>query len=166
MKLQDKVCCFMAGGTNGQESPAFPALLKEELRRLITEQSIRRFICGMTPGELTAAAVVLELRQEYPAVVLDCVLPYEEQAARWSNARRERYFNILAECDSVITLQNHYDKKCLCRHRKHILDNAQYAVCMDSGHPKQIMAAENRLNRCGIPYSRIPVCQQRTEAVS
>lgn len=41
--------------------------------------------------------MVLDLKQAYPdaGIQLVAVIPFEEQASRWSEAWRERYFRIL-----------------------------------------------------------------------
>ena len=166
MKLTGRVCCFIVGAEKlKDDGTAFAqTALKEELRRLIIEENIRHFLCGMTPGELTAAAAVLELKAQYPAITLDCVLPYEKQAARWKEALREVYFNILADCDSTVTMQTYYDRKCIAAHRKYILANAQHALFLGGGRSTALM--EKHLAKLGIAYNRIPMREMKKEAVS
>lgn len=158
MKAEGRVCCFIIGADKKQvESNTSKAVLTEEIKRLIEKENIRHFLCGMTPAELPAAAAVLEIKAQYPKVTLDCVLPYEEQSAHWKDAVREVYFNILADCDSVITLQTHFESKCISEHRKYILGKAQYALYLEYGESVKSSVIEKRLAKLDIPYSRISV---------
>lgn len=168
METTGRVCCFIVSADNFKAAGRqfTRDVLKEKIRRLIAEENIRHFLCGMTPGELPAAAAVLEVKEQHPEITLDCVLPYEEQAARWNDALREEYFNILAECDSVITLQTHFGSQCISEHRKYIFANAQHALYLDDGQPVRAAAIEKRLAKLDITYDRISKCETGKEAVS
>ena len=63
--------------------------------RMIEEEGVTHFISGMAQGvDLYAAEIVLELKEQYPQITLECAIPYERQAVRWPAALRERYFSI------------------------------------------------------------------------
>jgi uncharacterized phage-like protein YoqJ len=42
---------------------------------------------------------VLQLRDEHPDLTIEAALPCEDQAARWNEAQRSRYFNLVGQCD-------------------------------------------------------------------
>jgi uncharacterized phage-like protein YoqJ len=64
------------------------------------------FYSGMALGvDQWAAESVLEHKKKHPHIKLIAVLPFEAQAAKWSEAQRDRHFDTLPLCDDVVTLQ-------------------------------------------------------------
>jgi len=85
----------------------------------LADVGVTAFYTGMAQGaDLWAAAIVSGLQKERRDIRLIAVLPCKTQANKWSADQRERYFNILAECDDVITLNSHYTPTCT-RERSH-----------------------------------------------
>ena len=74
--------------------------LRQEMVRLITEEEVTCFITGLALGiDMICAELVLELKETHPQVTLECAIPYEEQAARWTVPHRERYYDIIVRSD-------------------------------------------------------------------
>jgi len=87
--------------------------LAEQIATLIGV-GINTFYSGMALGvDQWAASIVLDMRATQPKVRLIAVLPCETQADKWSAEHRERYFDTLAECDDVITINTHYTSTCV-----------------------------------------------------
>ena len=94
-----KTCAFTGHRPKGLGYPesdgrcdALKRLLRLTIRRLIQEQGVTHFISGMAQGvDLYAAEIVLELKEQYPQITLECAIPYERQAVRWPAALRQRY---------------------------------------------------------------------------
>ena len=79
--------------------------LKAELRNLIVQmieqKNVTHFISGMALGiDTYAAEMVLDLKTDFPFITLECALPCETQAAKWSERYRNRYFKIVEQCDT------------------------------------------------------------------
>ena len=97
-----KTCAFTGHRPKGlsyPESAGRCAALKEKLRsliiRMIEEEGVTHFISGMAQGvDMYAAEIVLELKKQDPQITLECAIPYERQAAYWSESLRDRYFSI------------------------------------------------------------------------
>ena len=97
-----KTCAFTGHRPKGlgyPESDERCAALKEKLRsliiRMIEEAGVTHFISGMAQGvDMYAAEIVLELKKQYPQIALECAIPYERQAAYWSEPLRNRYFSL------------------------------------------------------------------------
>lgn len=86
--------------------------LKKVMLTLIQEAEVTRFVVMMERGfPLDAAAAVLELRSEHP-ITLECVIPFEEQHIAWPEEVRERYFSLIAQCDSERMLQRAFTLDC------------------------------------------------------
>lgn len=111
--------------------------LKEELKKEIIRvrlKGVHTFYAGMAQGvDIWCAQIVLEMKRKEPQADLHliAVVPYEGQADRWSVEYRERYFNTLAECDDVITLQARYSKDSLQKRNEYLVKHSGYliAVC-------------------------------------
>ncbi len=77
--------------------------LREKLYDIISAvytSGIRHYICGMALGSDTFfCETVLQFRDDQPDVTLEAALPCEDQAARWNEAQRSRYFKLVGQCD-------------------------------------------------------------------
>lgn len=114
----NKTCCFTGhrpkslpfGYDEGAEGcKRLKALLTESIEKQIIENGVTHFISGMAMGvDIYAAEAVLELKEKYPHITLECAIPCETQANRWSEGWRNRYFDIIYRSDDAQTLQTHY----------------------------------------------------------
>ena len=106
------------------------AVLHEQITVLISA-GITTFYTGMDLGADTwLAEIVLDLRRTHPKVKLIAVLPCETQANRWSPEQRERYFNILPNCDDVITLTTHFTATCVKKRNRYMINHAGYLLAV------------------------------------
>lgn len=110
--------------------------IAQEIRKLI-ESGVSLFYTGMDRGaDQWAAEIVLNMKWQYPNVQLIAVLPCETQANKWSAEQRERYFDMLAMCDDVMTLRAHYTPKCMLERNRYMVDQAEYLMAVYDGNPK------------------------------
>lgn len=115
-----------------------------QLKKVLAEQvetlircGVSTFYSGMGLGVDTwGAGIVLGKKKQYTNVRLIAVLPCETQANRWSPEQRERYFNTLAECDDVITLNTHYTPDCMFQRNRYLVDHADYLLAVYDGREK------------------------------
>ena len=111
-------------------------ILREQIIRLIEENGVSYFITGMAMGvDMYAAEIVLDLKVNYPGLQLECAIPYEEQAMRWTNALRERYYDIASKCDKETMLQTHYSSGCFQRRNRYMVDQADIVLAVWDGQP-------------------------------
>ena len=102
-----KTCAFTGHRPKGlgyPESDGRCVALKKKLRsliiRMIEEEKVTHFISGMAQGvDMYAAEIVLDLKQTYPYITLECAIPYEEQAAHWSAALRDGTDGVVCQRD-------------------------------------------------------------------
>ena len=65
------------------------------------EKGMRHFLCGMARGaDFYCCEAALALRERRPGVTVEAVIPCEEQAARWRERDRERWFSLVERCDN------------------------------------------------------------------
>ena len=99
--------------------------LKDRLRAAVEQaydDGFRHFITGMARGtDQYFARIVLDLRSERPGVTLEAAIPCEEQASRWRESARERYFDLVGQCDLETMVQRHYDRGCMQRRNRYMV---------------------------------------------
>ncbi len=138
-------CCFtghrpdkLPWGTD--ESDPRCMALKERLAtalEAVYREGARHFICGMARGaDLYFAEAVLELRKRRPGVTLECARPCESQAQSWPPEEQERYQSILAQCDYETLVQHHYDRFCMMRRNRYMVDHAAHILTVYNGVPQ------------------------------
>ncbi len=66
-------------------------------------------------------------------IKLVAVVPFEDQAAKWNERDREKYFNVLSKCDEVITLNKQYQSGCHYERNRYMADNSSRLVCYYDG---------------------------------
>jgi uncharacterized phage-like protein YoqJ len=68
-----------------------------------------------------------------PPIRLIAAVPYENQAEKWKESDREIYYNTLALCDEVITLQTHYSKGVFYARNRWMVDRASRLIAYSNG---------------------------------
>ena len=121
----------------GDESDPRCLALKERLAAVVEaayDKGMRHFMCGMARGaDFYFCDAVLELRERRSGVTLEAVIPCEEQAARWSERERERWFSLVERCDGETMLQHHYDKGCMLRRNRYLVDHSSMLIAVYDG---------------------------------
>ena len=117
---------------NSPEGVLFKFRLREALEYLIARGYVN-FLSGAARGfDTMAAEMVISLREVYPWIKLTVVLPCADQAKKWSREDRERWENIVAQSDHVETLARVYDRGCMFRRNRYLVDNADVVLaCYD-----------------------------------
>lgn len=114
-----------------------PAAVRQRLRQTVTmlyDEGYRHFLCGMAEGfDLLAGEAVIELRRDLPDVRLTAVIPFPAQAAGFDHETRERYDEVLAGCDSVVTICPAYNTECFHRRNDYLTDHSDVLVCYFNG---------------------------------
>ena len=76
-------------------------------------------------GGLRAAETLLELKRQYPALRLSCLMRWEEQAVHWPEPLRDRWFDAFAACDREILLEHRPSADNLRRCVDYLRQNSQ-----------------------------------------
>ena len=107
--------------------------LAGELERAYSK-GIRHFLCGMARGaDFYFCEAALALRDRREGVTVEAVIPCEEQAARWREKERERYFSLVECCDYETMVQRHYDKGCMLRRNRYMVDRSSLLIAVYDG---------------------------------
>lgn len=127
--------------------------LKKEIERAIAE-GFNTFIFGAHAGfDLFAAGIILKYSNIVNFKNLECVrliavLPFEEQAANWSETARKQYYNTLPKCDEVITLNTRFHKDSYKDQNAYLIENSSRLICyrgsdIDMGIPRIVISADD-----------------------
>jgi uncharacterized phage-like protein YoqJ len=112
---------------------ALKVRLDRELERAY-DQGKRHFICGMARGsDFYFCEAALALRERQAGVTVEAALPCEEQAARWKEGDRNRYFSLIERCDYETMVQHHYDRGCMQRRNRYMVDRSSLVIAAYDG---------------------------------
>ncbi|MPM62622.1 hypothetical protein SDC9_109498 [bioreactor metagenome] len=94
----------------------------------------RHFICGMALGsDFYFCEAVLKLRDKYGSITVEAALPCEEQSAHWKERDRQRYFALIARCDYETMVQRLYDRQCMQRRDRYMVDRSARVIAVYGG---------------------------------
>lgn len=114
--------------------------LKEEVRKALERAyntGYRHFICGMARGaDLYFAEAVVALREQKSDITLEGARPCETQADAWPEEERCRYDMLLNQCNYETLVQHHYDRGCMMRRNRYMVDRASRIIAVYDGVPK------------------------------
>jgi len=139
---REKTCCFTGHRPNKlpwgtDESDPRCIALKKQIRQALERaylRGYRHFICGMAQGaDFYFCEAAQDLRDNWPGVTVEAAIPCETQAASWSEADRERYFRLVGLCDFETMVQHHYDRGCMLRRNRYMVDHSSLVIAVYDG---------------------------------
>lgn len=93
------------------------------------------FLTGMAEGfDMIGAEILIELRKTYNIKIV-AVVPCLRQESKWKPEQQKRCKNILAQCDEVIILSNHYYKDCMNDRNKYMVAHSSVCIACYNGKP-------------------------------
>jgi len=133
------------------ESDSRCVALKDALTKQIMELAkagITDYYCGGADGvDCWAALIILKQRENDPTLRLHCILPYEQQAEKWSNFAKERYRFILEQADSVKYVSQQYYNGCFLERNHQLVEAADLLLAVYNGEKRGGTAATVRYAR-------------------
>ena len=81
-------------------------------------------------------AFVLALSMAEAGIALECARPCETQADSWPEEQRKRYQSILDRCNYETLVQHRYDRFCMMRRNRYMVDRSQRIIAVYNGVPK------------------------------
>ena len=119
------------------ESDPDCVLLKEVLSeqiKALADRGVTDFLSGMAQGtDLYFCEAAQALRDDRPGVTVEAAIPCEEQAAKWPEQDRERYFRLVELCDFETVVQRHYDRGCMLRRNRYMVDRSSLLIAAFDG---------------------------------
>ena len=142
--MKNQVCCctghrpqkfpFDYDGDNERYN-AYIKELKSKIEYAITERNITHFISGMALGvDLDFAELVLYFKDtKYKTVTLECAIPCPNQTIKWTEKDKLRYNDILKRADTVTLLSDRYDRDCMLKRNRFMVDKSQMLIAVFNG---------------------------------
>ena len=138
-------CCFT--GHRAQKLPfgfdeRHPECVrvKDELRSHIlgaAHDGYTRFISGGALGvDLWAARIVLEVKEEYPWIMLGMAIPCEGQPDKWNYFYKSLYRDICGRADEVTMVSGTpYYSGCMQKRNRYMVDKSSRVIAVFDGSP-------------------------------
>ncbi|TCT15654.1 putative phage-like protein YoqJ [Natranaerovirga pectinivora] len=139
---REKALCFVGDESailykDDLQVKTIEALLLKEIDQAI-EKGIETFYFGACYGfsHICANAVLVHkmVFNNLRNIQLIAVVPYEEQAKDLSEKNRKVYYNTLAHCDKVITLNTKYKQGCYEKRTRYMIDHSSQMICYYEGY--------------------------------
>ena len=139
-----QTCCFTGHRPDklpwglDEEDPRCAALKRslDREREELYRRGFRHFISGMAMGcDLYFAQSALELRERRTGVTVEGAVPCPTQASRWPPLLRRRWRDILDRCDLETVVQQNYDRWCMLRRDRYLVDRSAVILAVFDGTP-------------------------------
>ena len=145
----------------------FKRILHQKIEALVGE-GYAHFLSGGAMGmDMYAAEAVLQLREQYPWILLEMVSPFDAQADRWSDCYRRRHDLLFERADIVTATAHTFSKSCMFRRNRYLVDNADMLLAAYNGQPGGTAMTVAYAREIGIPvsivwleesYKKLPEC--------
>ena len=141
---RETTCCFTGHRPDKlpwgfDEGDSRCLALKHSLARELEglyRRGFRHFISGMALGcDLYFAEAVLALREQHPDLTVEGAVPCPTQADSWRSDQRQRWRDILARCDLETVIQQRYDRFCMFRRDRYMVDRSAAVLAVFNGTP-------------------------------
>ena len=150
--MKNPTCCF----TGHRKIPAgeYPEIQRRLTLRII--ELIHEGVCCFEAGgalgfDTMAALTVLNIKKWFPHIRLILVLPCKEQAERWSKEDKKTYNHILKQADKVVYISEQYDRDCMFRRNRTLVDHSDVCVCCLTANRGGTVYTANYARRKGLP---------------
>ncbi len=139
-----RTCCFTGHRPEklpwglDEGDPRCAALKRSLLREVegLYRRGFRHFISGMAMGcDLYFAEAALALREKCPGLSVEGAVPCPTQAERWPEPQRRRWREILDRCDLETVVQQRYDRACMLRRDRYMVDRSTAILAVFDGTP-------------------------------
>ena len=127
--MKEKTVCFTGHRTIPMlKKWKIEKKLKETLEDLIDNGYCYFGAGGALGFDTIAAQTVLGLKKKHPEIKLILVLPCKNQTRGWEEKDVSVYESIMEQADKVVYTQEHYDRGCMFKRNRHLVDNSSVCV--------------------------------------
>jgi len=122
------------------EDPSYDNLMQRLIKSVVElcAHGVREYYCGMALGiDLLCGEIVVSLKDSYPDIKLHAIIPFRGQENGWNDEDKERYTNLLKQCDSELCQHEEHKNEYYLERNCYMVDNADIllAVCDPNNIP-------------------------------
>lgn len=131
--MELKTCCFTGHRELPQEKrPEVEAAIRQELMAAI-EDGYTRFLCGFAKGaDLMFAALVAELKGQFPGLRLMAAIPYLSRLYQKDRA----FHDLVAACDDMKIISEERTRDCYLARNRYMVDESSRVIAVYDGREK------------------------------
>ncbi len=127
--MRNQTCCFTGSREiKSSDRERMRKCLYAEIEKLIAEGYTYFGTGGCYGFDFEASLAILDLKAIYPHIKLILVLPFLEQAERWTQEQISNYEHLKRSADKVTYTAEHYSKGCYHKRNRHLVDCS--SVCI------------------------------------
>ena len=154
--MKEKTVCFTGHRTIPMlKKWKIEKKLKDTLEALIEEGYCYFGAGGALGFDTIAAQTVLGLKKKHPEIKLILVLPCKNQTRGWEEKDVSVYESIIEQADKVVYTQEHYDRGCMFKRNRHLVDNSSVCVAYLTEEKGGTAYTVNYANQKGIKVINI-----------
>ena len=154
--MKEKTVCFTGHRTIPMlKKWKIEKKLKDTLETLIEEGYCYFGAGGALGFDTIAAQTVLNLKKKHPEIKLILVLPCKNQTRGWDEKDISAYESIIEQADKVVYTQEHYDRGCMFKRNRHLVDNSSVCVAYLTEEKGGTAYTVNYANQKGIKVINI-----------
>ena len=166
LDVDEKICACFTGHrpqslpleNNGDMTLEF-ANIAYKLKSLIIEcinNGYTYYVSGLAHGiDILCAEFVLELKQDYPFIKLECAIPHITQSSGYTKKDKERYLNILNKADVITVLSKDYTRGCMFKRNQYMIKKSSLLIGVWNGKKSGTSNTINYARKKGIPCKLI-----------
>lgn len=157
--MNNKICCFTGHRPKGLGM----SLNKEDYRFINLNTKIKKqieiaildgynhFISGMAIGsDMICAKLVLELKNKYKDIILECAIPCLNQNSKWNQQYCLEYEKILDDADIITQVSDcEYYDGCMKKRNEYMVDKASLVIAVYNGKLGGAKQTVNLANKKG-----------------
>lgn len=156
MSNTENSCCFTGYRPNKfpfefeENNPKYRLFLSRvaDFIKLAEKNGVTTFYTGMAMGfDIVAAEQVTLLKASNKNIRLIAVIPFSDQENFYPNDWKDRYYELLKDCDEVITLNDRYLKWAYDQRNRYMVDRSRYVITFFDGKKGGTMNTLNYADR-------------------
>jgi Uncharacterized protein conserved in bacteria len=136
--IAESPMCFSWGYDEEDERCCALKLLLLNRLSLMQANGITCFYIPLDSGiGMYCAEILLSMMEDNKHIELNCLQPFEDQAAKWSPNLRDRYFSILEKCSTSSPVSLHKTQTCELDMMLEAIDHSEIIIGVQAGESIQ-----------------------------
>lgn len=110
--------------------PGLKQVLLQQIQLLRQKEYTSFYVVPDSGAGLWAGELLNMLRHDDPSLLLQCLLPHEEIATKWSPELRDRYFALLVQCTHLTAVSRPDDPDAVKKSLTRMIDYSDFVIAV------------------------------------